>query len=197
MKFKRIIIILFLILVGIILFNIKSIFKIFYPIKYEANIVKYSQRYNVDPCLVAAVIKAESNFDGNAVSHRGAYGLMQIMPDTALWVAKNMELKDYKLEKLYDNEINIAMGCWYINNLNKEFNGDIELVLAAYNGGRGNVQKWLKDSKYSDDGKKLKSIPFGETDKYVKKVKTNYNIYLKLYKDELKQAELKPASKNK
>ncbi|MGH4139252.1 lytic transglycosylase domain-containing protein [Clostridium sp.] len=186
MKFKTLIKMLCLILLFIIMVNIKGIFKHFYPIKYEANIVKYSQRYEVDPCLIAAVIKAESNFDGNAVSNRGAYGLMQIMPDTGLWIASNMELKGYKVEKLYDNEINIAMGCWYINNLNTEFDGNIDLVLAAYNGGRGNVQKWLKDKQYSDDGKKINNIPFEETDKYVKKVKTNYNIYLKLYGNRFK-----------
>jgi soluble lytic murein transglycosylase len=186
MKFKKIIKILFLILLVIMVINIKSIFKHFYPIKYEDNIIKYSQRYNVDPCLVAAVIKAESNFNEKATSHRGAYGLMQIMPDTGLWIAENMEFKNYKVEKLYDNEINIAMGCWYINNLNTEFNGDIDLVLAAYNGGRGNVQKWLSDKEYSQDGKKLDNIPFEETDKYVKKVKTNYNIYLKLYSEKFK-----------
>jgi len=181
MKFKKIIRILILIFLIIILMNIKNIFKSFYPLKYENQIVKYSQRYKVEPCLVAAIIKAESNFDGEAVSHRGAYGLMQIMPDTGLWIAGNMKLKNFKVEKLYDNEINIAMGCWYINNLNTEFNGNIDLILAAYNGGRGNVQKWLKNPQYSNDGKTLISIPFGETDKYVKKVKTNYNIYLKLY----------------
>lgn len=186
MKFKKIIKILILIFVVIIVINIKSIFKSFYPIKYENQIVKYSQRYNVDPCLVAAVIRAESNFDGKAVSPKGAYGLMQIMPDTALWVAENMKLKDFDVERLYESEINIAMGCWYINNLNTEFNGNIDLVLAAYNGGRGNVQKWLNDKEYSSDGKTLDVIPFGETDKYVKKVKTNYNIYLKLYGDEIK-----------
>ncbi|MBZ9608557.1 lytic transglycosylase domain-containing protein [Clostridium estertheticum] len=186
MKFKKIIKILILIFLVIIVINIKSIFKSFYPIKYGNQIVKYSQRYNVDPCLVAAVIRAESNFDGNAISPKGAYGLMQIMPDTALWVAENMKLKDFDVEKLYESEINIAMGCWYINNLNTEFNGNIDLVLAAYNGGRGNVQKWLNDKEYSSDGKTLNVIPFGETDKYVKKVKTNYNIYLKLYGDEIK-----------
>ena len=186
MKFKKIIRILSLIFLVVILINIKSIFKSFYPIKYENQIVKYSQRYNVDPCLVAAVIKAESNFNEKAISNTGAYGLMQIMPDTALWIAKNMKLEDFKEEQSFDTEINIAMGCWYIHDLNSEFNGDLELVLAAYNGGRGNVKKWLKNKEYSDDGKKLNSIPFEETDKYVKKVKTNYNIYLKLYGDEIK-----------
>jgi len=186
MKFRKIIKILSLILLFIILINIKNIFKSFYPIKYENHIVKYSERYNIDPCLIAAVIRAESNFSEKAVSHRGAYGLMQIMPDTGLWIAQKMELKDFNVEKLYDAEINIAMGCWYIDNLSDEFNGDIDLVLAAYNGGRGNVQKWLKNRKYSEDGKKLNNIPFEETDKYVKKVKTNYNIYLKLYGDKIK-----------
>jgi len=185
MKFKKFVKILSLIFLIIIVINIKAIFKSFYPLKYENQIVKYSQRYNVDPYLIAAVIRTESDFDGKAVSHRGAYGLMQIMPDTALWIAGKMKLKKFNVEKLYDNEINIAMGCWYINNLNTEFNGNIDLVLAAYNGGRGNVQKWLKDSQYSSDGKTLISIPFGETDKYVKKVKTNYNIYFKLYDEVL------------
>jgi soluble lytic murein transglycosylase len=191
MKFKKIIRIASLIFLVLVLINIKSIFKSFYPIKYENNIVKYAERYNIEPCLVAAVIRAESNFNENAVSNRGAYGLMQIMPDTALWIAQKMELKDFKVEKLYDTEINIAMGCWYIDNLNTEFNGNIDLVLAAYNGGRGNVQKWLKNREYSEDGKKLNNIPFEETDKYVKKVKTNYNIYLKLYGDIIKTSEEK------
>lgn len=186
MKFRRVIKILSLIFLVIILLNIKSILKSFYPIKYESQIVTYSKRYDVDPYLVAAVIRTESNFDERAVSHTGAYGLMQVMPDTALWIAGNMKLKDFNTEKSFDPEINIAMGCWYLHDLNNEFNGDLELVLAAYNGGRGNVKKWLKNKEYSDDGKKLKNIPFEETDKYVKKVKINYSIYLKLYGNKTK-----------
>ena len=185
MKFKSILKYLILIFIIVILFNIKSIFKYFYPIKYEGNIITYSQRYDVDPHLVAAVIRTESNFKEDAVSHKAAIGLMQIMPETGIWIAENMELKDFEVKKLDDPEINIAMGCWYLNNLNNEFEGNIELVLAAYNGGRGNVQKWLKDDQYSKDGKTIDNIPFEETDKYVKKVKTNYNIYLKLYNDKL------------
>jgi len=191
MKFGKIIGIISLIFLFIILINLKGIFKSFYPMKYENHIVKYSEQYDINPCLVAAVIRAESNFNEKAVSNRGAYGLMQIMPDTASWIARKMELKDFKVEKLYDTETNISMGCWYINNLSSEFNGDIDLVLAAYNGGRGNVQKWLKIREYSEDGKRLDNIPFEETDKYVKKVKTNYNIYLKLYGDIIKTSEEK------
>ena len=185
MKFKKIVRRIGLVFLIVILINVKSIFKIFYPIKYEAQIVEYSQKYNINPCLVAAVIKTESNFNANAVSNKGAYGLMQIMPDTAMWIAENMELKDFNMGNLEDTKINISMGCWYINNLSSEFNGNIDLVLAAYNGGRGNVQKWLNNKDYSINGKELDIIPFEETDKYVKKVRTNYNIYSKLYGDNL------------
>ena len=189
MKFKKIIKFISFVILIVIIINIKSIFKIFYPVKYENQIIKYSQKYNLKPCLVAAVIRTESNFNEKAVSHRDAKGLMQIMPDTALWIAENMQVSNFNMETLYDTEVNIAMGCWYLNNLNTEFNGDMNLVLAAYNGGRGNVQKWLKDKEYSIDGKSLDLIPFEETDKYVKKVNTNYNIYLKLYGEELNKSK--------
>ena len=72
------------------------------------------------------------------------------------------------------------IGCWYLNRLYKEF-GNTDLVIAAYNGGSGNVSKWLADEKYSQDGKKLHIIPFDETDKYVKKVNRNYEQYNKIY----------------
>ena len=142
--FKKIVKILCLIILFLLIINIKTIFKHYYPLKYKTEIVKYSKVYDVDPNLVLAVIRAESNFDDKATSSRCAYGLMQIMPDTATWIAENMKLKDFNVEKLYNDELNINMGCWYINNLNTEFNGNIDLVLAAYNGGRGNVQNGLK-----------------------------------------------------
>ncbi|MGH4051048.1 MAG: lytic transglycosylase domain-containing protein [Clostridium sp.] len=189
--FKKVISVLCIVILALVLINIKTIFKMFYPVKYEEQIFKYSEKYNVDPALVIAVIRAESNFDEKATSHRGAYGLMQIMPDTATWIAESMKLKDFNVEELHDKEINVDMGCWYINNLNTEFNGNIDLVLAAYNGGRGNVQKWLKNAEYSSDGKTLNTIPYEETDKYVKKVKTNYNVYVKIYGEKLNNLQVK------
>ncbi|EPS47163.1 transglycosylase SLT domain-containing protein [Clostridium botulinum CFSAN002367] len=107
---------------------------------------------------------------------------MQITPETGEWVAEKMGMKDFNIDDLKDPETNIKMGCWYLNNLKEEFDGNMDLVLAAYNGGRGNVQKWLKDSEHSKDGESLHYIPFKETDKYVKKVKAIYNIYRFLYK---------------
>lgn len=161
--------------------NIVNIIKLFFPLKYYNYIVKYSQTYALDPYLVSAVIKTESNFKEEARSHKNAYGLMQITPDTAEWAAEKMNIKDFNVSMLNDPEFNIKMGCWYLNNLREEFDGNIDVALAAYNGGRGNVQKWLKSSDHSADGKNLHYIPFKETDKYVKKVKVNYNIYKYLY----------------
>lgn len=175
---RRIFGIIFLIL---LLINAKNIARHFFPIKYTEHIVKYSKRYDLDPYLVAAVIKTESNFEENAKSNKNAYGLMQITGDTAEWAAEKMEIVHYDNKMLYDPEFNIRMGCWYLDNLRDEFDNNMEVVLAAYNGGRGNVQKWLKNTEHSADGKNLHYIPFKETDKYVKKVKVNYRIYKYLY----------------
>ncbi len=170
----------------ILLMNAKNIIKHFFPLKYSENIIKYSYKYELDPYLVAAVIKTESNFNKEAKSNKNAYGLMQITPDTAEWAAEKMSIKNFNTSMLKDAEFNINMGCWYLDNLKEEFDNNIELVLAAYNGGRGNVQKWLKNEEHSVDGKKLNYIPFKETDKYVKKVKVNYNIYKYLYSNDKK-----------
>ncbi|KYH34018.1 soluble lytic murein transglycosylase precursor [Clostridium tepidiprofundi DSM 19306] len=162
--------------------NIKNILRVFYPTEYSSYVIMYAEKYDIDPLLVYAVIKAESNFNPNATSCKNAIGLMQITPSTAKWIAKRMGIHGFNTDKLYDPELNICMGCWYLNDLNKEFNNNIDLVLAAYNGGRGNVNKWLKIKKYSKNGKELTNIPFKETDEYVKKVKVNYNIYKNIYK---------------
>lgn len=172
-------------LVIIVLVFGKSIARYFYPIQYSNYIVKYANEYNVDPYLIAAVIKAESNFDEAAISNKNAYGLMQITPETAKWAAKKMGISDFSVDMLMTPEFNIKMGCWYINDLKNEFNGNIEVVLAAYNGGRGNVKKWLNEKEHSSDGRNLHYIPFEETNKYVKRVKLNYNIYKYLYKNKL------------
>ena len=152
-----------------------------YPLRYSDYIIKYSGKYHVDPYLVMSVIWVESKYNCDATSQKQARGLMQITPETGEWIAGKMGIKDYKDELLYDPNINIQIGCWYLNNLHKQFNGDIKLVLAAYNGGMGNVRKWLKDDKYSKDGKNLDYIPFKETREYVEKVLDAYKEYKKLY----------------
>lgn len=179
-KRKRKFFIILTIVVMLIL-NFKNILRIVYPMKYSTYIHKYSSVYNWDSFLVAAVIKTESNFDRFAKSQKNAYGLMQITEPTAKWAAEQMNIDDFETLMLYEPEFNINMGCWYLKNLRDQFGDNMTIVLAAYNGGRGNVKKWLQDSKHSKDGVNLHYIPFKETDKYIKKVEVNYHIYKFLY----------------
>lgn len=169
-----------LIIIILIIIKAGSIAKYIFPFNHGESIAKYSMKYGVDPILVSAVIKAESNFDIEARSRKNAYGLMQITPDTARWVADQMEMNNFSLDLLMDSDTNIKMGCWYLSNLQKEFK-TTKLVLAAYNAGRGNVQKWLKDPQYSKDGENLSKVPFKETEVYLIKVELYYKIYKFLY----------------
>ena len=182
MKFKKIII--WLIVAIVILVGGKySIKKYLYPYKYEEIVNKYSYEYNLDPLLVLAVIKTESNFNKDAESSKGAKGLMQIMDSTGQWISSNVEISYFLPHMLYNPEINIMMGCWYLNNLIEQF-GNVDTALAAYNAGSGNVNEWLKDGEYSKDGETLYNIPFAETKKYVDKIKVSYKMYKYLYGEE-------------
>lgn len=178
-KIRYVLVFTFTVLAIIIVLN--NAVKIIYPIKFKEYVYKYSHEYKVDPYLVFAVIKAESSFNPNAISHRNARGLMQISEVTGDWAAKSLGLEEFKFEKLFDPETNIRIGCWYLNILIKEFNNDIDLVIAAYNGGSGNVSEWLKDKSYSNSGKNLEKIPFRETEMFLEKVKNYYDVYKKLY----------------
>lgn len=178
-KFRRLLLVVLIVLV--IFANFKIILRSFFPLEYKESILRYSELYNVDPNWVAAVINTESKFNDQAVSHKGAIGLMQIMPDTGVWIAELIGIENFDEEMIKEPDININLGTWYLNKLSDDFNGDYDLILAAYNGGPGNVSKWLEDDKFSDDGVKLRVIPFDETKKYVERVRLNYSMYKYLY----------------
>lgn len=161
--------------------NSTTVIKRIYPLKFKEFVFKYSQDNGIDPYLVFAVIKAESSFNHKAKSKKNAMGLMQITRQTAMWGADSLGIEGFSVEELYDPETNIRIGCWYIRQLMKEFNNQTDLVLAAYNGGSGNVSEWLKNVNYSKTGRELDVIPFRETEMFVKKVKNYYQVYLKLY----------------
>lgn len=182
MNLKKIIAFL---IIAIILFlgGQYAVKKYVFPYKYQEYIEKYSEEYDLDPLLVLAVMKAESGFDKDSTSNKGAKGLMQIMDSTGNWIAGEIGVQYFMPYMLYDAETNIKFGCWYLKNLNTQFS-DLNTALAAYNAGSGNVTEWLADNEYSDDGVTLKYIPFNETKKYVDKINVNYKIYQYLYGDE-------------
>lgn len=156
-----------------------------YPIGYRSAIVKYSREYQVDPYLVASIINVESKYDRYALSSKEAKGLMQIAPQTGEWASEVLGIENYNGDMLFDTDTNIRIGTWYIDRLFKEFDGKLDLVLAAYNAGSGNVTKWLADEELCSDGINLDSIPFKETEDYLIRVKNSYKIYSNVYKKHL------------
>lgn len=154
--------------------------RVLYPLAYEDLIVKYADENKLDRYLVMAVVKVESNYIPDAHSGK-ASGLMQLTDETAKWVCQKMGIK-FRPEDLMDPEQNVKMGCFYLKYLIDRYE-DLDVALAAYNGGMGNVAKWLSDKQYSSDGKTLQveNIPFKETREYVQKVNRNWEQYRQMY----------------
>lgn len=147
-----------------------------YPMNYKEDIIASSSKYSVDKYFVSAVICAESHFNKNAVSSTGAVGLMQIMPDTGEWAAGKMGMKNYTNDMLNEPDVNIAIGCWYLNYLSGLYDGDTRKILAAYNAGPSKVNEWTDNGQIND-------IPYKSTENYVETVERNYVIYQGLYEN--------------
>lgn len=164
-------------------FETDAFYKNRYPTLHKELVEEYSELYDVDKYLVYSIIRTESFFDENAVSSKGAKGLMQIMPETGAWVAEKLKLENFREEDLFDCEKNIMIGVWYISYLFDKFDGNFDNIVAAYNAGPTNVSKWLSQSNLSEDGENLLEIPFEETKKYRDKVSNAYNMYMKIYEE--------------
>lgn len=106
---------------------------------------------------------------------------MQIMPETGTWIAGQMEIESFHPDELYEVDTNIRFGAWYMAHLLKQFEGELLPALAAYNGGQGNVRKWLSEKNWNENQLTASDIPFPETRNYVTRVLRTYKIYRYLY----------------
>lgn len=158
----------------------------YFPLKYRDEVFYHAALHELDPLLVTAVISVESDFNPRAVSPKGARGLMQIMPETAQWAATQMKLAEFDVERLFDPDVNVAIGVWYLATLTRQFDGDIVLALAAYNGGRANVLRWLNEEIWSGAREHAADIPFPETRGYVRKVLQRYDWYRFIWQREMR-----------
>ena len=154
-----------------------------HPLYYEEWIRQYADMQGIDPALVASIILCESSYDPQAVSRLGARGLMQLMEDTAGWVAHKLDEDDadYSFDLLFDPETNIRFGSWYLGYLSRRFGGDAKKIVCAYHAGQGNVDSWLKNPEYSSDGVTLDKIPTQDTASYAGRVLRAIDVYHKYY----------------
>ena len=154
-----------------------------HPLYYADLITQYAAEQALDPALVCAVILCESSFDPQAESRLGARGLMQLMEDTAGWVAHKLGEDDasYTFDRLYDPETNIRYGTWYLGYLSRRFDGDATKIVCAYHAGQGNVDSWLSNPQYSSDGVTLDTIPTQDTATYAARVLGARDVYRKYY----------------
>jgi soluble lytic murein transglycosylase len=185
--------ILYLVLLSFILagayFSYYTFQRVYYPVKYKEAVLKYSKEFNIEPALVLAIIKAESNFRPDAVSKKNAIGLMQVTEETGAWIAVSLQIENYQSEMLLNPDINIRFGCKYLRYLfdYKAFFGNRKLAIAAYNCGQSRMKGWLDSKIVKINGNDVSGIPYEETANYLDKVSGYYNNYITIYASELSQ----------
>ena len=159
--------------------------RLWYPLEYEQPIRDEAARYDLDPALVAAVINTESGFAPDSRSGAGAVGLMQVLPDTAQFIARQPSRPSPSPERLAEPEVNIAYGARYLRYLIDRY-GTVGLALAAYNGGPANVNAWLDAARAKGGTLRVPDdIPFSETRGFVSRVQQAVPIYHRAYGDRL------------
>jgi soluble lytic murein transglycosylase len=156
-----------------------NVWKVLFPLPYEATLRREAERNDFDPMFAAGLIRQESTFQADVVSHANAIGLMQILPKTGRILAKQRKVK-YTKASLFDPNINIQLGMLYIADLTRTTGGP-EFAAAAYNAGEDRIALWKSERTYSEVPELVESIPFTETREYVQIVVRNAGMYRQIY----------------
>lgn len=179
-KKPRFLLFLFCLLLFGSLFWHKDLGRVLFSFQYREIIIEHTKTTELDPRLVAALIYVESGFNPRAVSRKGARGLMQLMPETAEWIAEQRR-EPFDQKKLFIPMVNLDLGIWYLHYLYQEFQGNTVIMLASYNAGRSRVRAWIGDEVWQGRIGDLRNIPYPETRRYVARVLRVYQIYKYLY----------------
>jgi soluble lytic murein transglycosylase len=156
-----------------------NVWKTLYPLPYEASLRREAARNDFDPMIAAGLIRQESTFQADAVSHANAIGLMQVLPKTGKLLAKQLKVR-YVKTKLFEPEYNLELGMLYIADLQRA-TGAPEYALAAFNAGEDRIAAWRAERKYEEIAELVESIPFTETRDYVQIVLRNAEVYRLIY----------------
>ena len=157
------------------------LWKLAYPMPYKDPLLTYSFKHEIDPYLLAGLVRQESEFSASVISRSNAHGLAQIMPATGRDLARRLGIKGYTNNMLFQPAVSLQMGSYYLGSLINSLGGNLEQALASYNAGKGRVTQWLERGKYNDPAEFVESIPFNETRGYVQSVRRNAGIYKRLY----------------
>lgn len=152
-----------------------------YPIYYYPIIQREATLVKVNPLLVASVVRVESHFREDDVSHAGAIGLMQLMPNTAVWIAQRIGQPSPTASDLAQPALNVRLGSWYVSYLLQMFHGNLSESVAAYNAGPNRVQRWLKTGAWSGSEVTIEDIPVRETRHFVARVLYTYHVFSRFY----------------
>ncbi len=158
-----------------------SFWRVAFPMPYRDALERYSRLKDLDPYIVAGLIRQESEFNPRAISVAKAYGLTQVLPSTGRWLSRKNGLRGFTTAKLFEPEWNLRLGTIYLRQLLDSFKTRWEHVLAAYNGGPTRVNRWLNWGTYREPSEFIETIPIAETRDYVQIVLRNASVYRRLY----------------
>lgn len=189
---KRWFALVLLLLVLLLFYRSQWLGRLIYPILYREEIEQAAAEAQLDPRLIAAVIRVETNYRPSAESGKGAVGIMQVMPLTAKSILQERRFEGLTLQEMEQPEVNIRVGTAYLSTLLRMYNQDLVKALASYNAGPGNVNEWLENGVWDGRLESADRIPFWETSRYVRMVMYYYHKYQELYDYAEQQPEAAP-----
>ena len=152
-----------------------------FPLPWGDELLARAEPHELDPYLVAGLIRQESEFNPRARSRAGARGLMQIMPATGRGLARRLGIQPFSTGQLYQPELSLRLGTFHLKQVFDRYPNELEISLAAYNAGEHRAAKWIQWGDFDEPGKFVETIPFTETRGYVQSVLRNADIYRRLY----------------
>ena len=166
-----------------------EMWRLAFPLPFRQQLESYGKAQALDAYLIAGLIRQESEFDADVVSHAGAYGLMQVMPATGRDLSRSLKLGRFGTNMLINPGYNIRLGTFYFRSLLDDLSGSTEAALASYNGGKTRVDDWLTWGSFSEPAEFVETIPISETRTYVQAVLRNAWMYRRIYIDRVTEAK--------
>ena len=177
-----------------------TFWRLAFPLPFRDSVERYSRAQDLDPFLVSALIRQESEFNPKIISHANAYGLMQLLPSTGRELARHFGVRRLSASQLLTADRNVQLGTYFFRNLMNSFGGQAELALASYNAGPGRASLWRTWGPFREQAEFIEIVPFHETRGYIQIVLRNADVYRRLYAGNVPDVpayRAKPAPKSK